>query len=484
MGWQDAPLEGSAKWQSAPKLSEDAPSQFKQFSESLETAREVPKALIRNMAAPLVKGALEALGPSKLTRDVLGLPENKIPAQIWEAISYQPKSPAVQAGMDVLAWPGRKYGELAHSAGQKAESASGSPMLGEMVEKSIKIAPYGIGRTPAGPEMSAVEAARSAGFKLTPTERGAGGPISRSLTGLSNEARLQRLIGQKNAEVVNQKIAQDFGFPPGMEVTKEALETVRKTAGDAYKAVANTGKVVSDKAYLKDLEAIRDRFAPAARDFPGAANKSVFKELKGIANDTFGADAGVQMVNQLRDKASTAYRAGSATEGAAYKAMAKAIEDQLERHLVAVGQPAEFVESMKAARTTIAKTYMAEEALNAVTGQIKPGVYGKAAAAGKPLTGGAKEVGEAAAAFPRSLQSPATYLGTGPAYGDVLLGVANRALNPAGGLGGDLLSVGIRPMIRSGLASDWGQSLVGRPFAAEALGYGVAPGLLLPKEER
>jgi hypothetical protein len=462
--WDDPIDPSKVKWETP-----ESPA-----ARSLNIAAEVPRTFIRNAAAGGVKSVLEALQPSQNMLTAMGLPKSPIPGRIAEAISYQPKYPETSAGMNLVGTPGRLYGEMAKGAGQKVESLTGSPTLGLAAQKGIEIAPYGIGRAPVSPVSEAATAARAAGFRLSPLEQGAGGQISRTMATISGEPRLARLVSQKNVGLVTEKIAEDLGLPKDIPITKEAIRGVRAAAGDVYKEMKGTGTVFADAQYATELANIQQKFLPAAMELGGS--KTILNDLKNIGKSQFSAAAAVDRITQLRESASTAFRNGASSEGAAYRAMAEAIEAKLGRHLVSVNAPQDVLTKFQNARVTLAKAHMAEEALDAATGKIKAGVYGAAAREGKPLTGLAKEVGEAAGRYPRSFQSPGIYQGTGPAFGDIALGMAQRVVDPTA-IAEAALTVGARPALRGLLSSSAGQSLAGVPLLPQ-FAYGLAPGLL------
>lgn len=487
MGWQDDPVVPGDPWQNDPvigstpteKTAEAAP----QYMTGIEAVKELPqaaaqgvRAVVQNSLAGLAGGLVNATTPNYISgaKPRFG---NITGEDVRQALSYIPTNPHTRQALDIISAPGRLYGGMAKSAGESAAEATGSPMAGEMVEKSINIAPFAFGRVPGSP---AIAAAKRAGFRLTPAE-GEGGPISRLAAGISGEARLARKISEKNWPLIQEKIASDFGLPKGVPIDLDVVRGVRKEAGAGYEAVRNTGRVVSDAEVINGLESLAKPYIKHAKAFPRGARKDVINDLLGSRTPIADAGSVVDQIGLLREKSTGAYRSGSGTVGKTYKDAAKLLEDWLERHIVNTGQSPEIIDAFRQSRQTIAKTYDLENALNAATGEVRASFYGAKAKKGKPLSGGSQEVGQAAAAFPRSTQNKPLY-GTGPSYGDVLLGAMQSIANPAS-LGSDwllsLLTVGARPAIRSLISSRLGQTMMGRP----AIGPGIAPGVVMPRKE-
>lgn len=275
------------------------------------------------------------------------------------------------------------------------------------------------GTLSAKPVPPAVVSAAKAGLKLTPEEAGAG-PIGRTAASLAGEPKLAKLISKKNEPIFNAKIAADLELPEGTALTVDTMKQVRQQAGKAYEAVRQTGRVATDEEYAAALDKLGERFRSAAADFPDLAKPDVEKVINGLKRKDFGANAGVDMIRQLRENADQAFRAGDSGLGHVLKGGADAIEKQLERHLEATGQNPALVADFKKARALIAKSYTAEKALVGETGNINPQVYAAQLRKGKPLEGGAKEVAQFAGSFPRSAQKPVN-TGSAGSWGDILI---------------------------------------------------------------
>lgn len=120
------------------------------------------------------------------------------------------------------------------------------------------------------------------------------------------------------------------------------------------------------------------------------------QEVRGLRVPEFDAGNGLKMSQILRDEAGAAYRQGNAALGKAKREAAKAIEDQVERHLASFGAGAEakdLLKNFRDARQLMAKTHSVEKALVAGTNQVDARELGKQLAKGKPLSGDLKTIG-------------------------------------------------------------------------------------------
>lgn len=114
------------------------------------------------------------------------------------------------------------------------------------------------------------------------------------------------------------------------------------------------------------------------------------QEIGGLRVQSFDAGNGLKMSQILRDEASAAFRAGDPALSKAKREAAKAIEDQIERHLASMGDGAgakDALANFRKARELMAKTHSVEKALVAGTNQVDARELARQLAKGKPLSG-------------------------------------------------------------------------------------------------
>lgn len=322
------------------------------------------------------------------------------------------------------------------------------------------------------------EAAIKQGLRITPEEAGAGA-VGRTAASLAGEPKLAKLVSKKNEPLLNAYIAGDLGLPADTPMTRDSLAQVRAEAGKAYEAVRGVGQVQTDAAFNQALDKVQALYEGAAKSFPKLAKEDVKKMVDGLRVDAFDSGAAIDQIRILRQDADKAFRQGDSGFGKANRAAAQALEDQIDRHLSDGMTSGDVVNNFRQARERIAKSYTAEKALVGETGNINSQVYAQELAKGKPLTGGAKEVGQFASSFPRSAQKPVNTSSAG-SWGDVLISE----------LGKDWRLLFARPAARSLLSSGaYNKMQTAQPSASVPVpspqslqALGVAP--MLPQRQQ
>jgi len=304
----------------------------------------------------------------------------------------------------------------------------------------------------------------------------------------------------RNAPIFDAMARRAIGIADDAPLTKEAAQDVRKAAYQAgYEPVATVGTVPTDRAFQARMYSIANRYQGAARSFPGAISDEVSQIAQLFSVPKFDAGDALQATQYLRDKATDAFRKGETGLGKASREIAKAIEDQIERHLsssVGGAQPLhavtrpngqvvylsgqEMLKGFRDARTLMAKAHTVEDAIVEGGGSINAKKLAARAQAGKPLSGELKVIGDFANNFPRAAQPAAQIAGPGVSklgyYGGAgIATMAGAALGPIGAAaaGGASLAVPYamreallsKPMQRS-LLRDYGPTLGMRAASA------------------
>jgi len=304
--------------------------------------------------------------------------------------------------------------------------------------------------------------ARQAGFAIPPSQIPNSGVVSRGLEGFAGKLTTAQQASAGNQALVNKAAQQTLGLTTNVDVTPQVLNQIRSAAGRAYEAVKQVGTLNADNIYNSELTQIASKYTGASKAFPGLGGDVVEKTVASLRQPKFGADAAVDAISVLRDKADVAYRQGDKGLGKAFKESAAALEGVIERNLP-TGSP--LLEAFKEARTTIAKTYSVQSALNETTSNVSGQKLAAQLAKGKPLTGPIRDVAELARAFPKAFQSPekmGSLPGTSP-----LDWTSAAMMSAAGGmLGGPAgASAGVvpflRPLARSAILSKPYQNAMG-----------------------
>lgn len=512
MGWQDAPVVeegGGEAWRSAPpstpKAEQVTPTTAEKalamYVSPVETALHLGSGAVAS-----ILGGLTGLGAAAMP----GLPEGagaRTSEAIQDALTFEPRNPYAKKLSGAIAAPFEYLATKADKAGGATTDITGSPLLGTAVNTGIqslpmvagKVMPKGVKPTLPKEPSPLVSSTREAGYKLTPTE-GEHGVLSRTAAGLAGETKLGKSISADNYRLATEKIAKDLGIKDGV-LDYEALEGVRLNNGKAYEALKNAGEVVTDEKYRADLHAIVADQESTASAYAHRADSPILKTVESLlSKDRVDAAVDVAEIKLLRNDAKKAYRAGDGELGGAYLDIAKAIEDKLDRHVSApvmgsdgAGIPGNeaAMAAFRHARQQIAKSYEVQKALRGDV--VDPQVYATLHRNRAPLSGAAKELGEAASQFPESFKSPRVAKSGGGSGTPTATDAVLASLKAGGsGLGKAAASLFVRPTVRSVLGSEWYQSIPRAPLrtalsneaVGNALGYGSLGGIALPEEKR
>ncbi len=323
---------------------------------------------------------------------------------------------------------------------------------------------------PRGPltrRQQVLEDARAEGYVAPLSDvRTSGISGSGVVEGLAGKPRMQAMASAKNQAVTNRLAAEALDLPPGAEITRDVLKTVRKQAGEAYAVLDDVGTVTTDQTYRAALNNAVADLKLVSRDFDvlGKVDDTVNEVMEiaaGLDKPTFQASSGLKASQRLRELSSKAYDANDNMVGAAYRQIAKAVEDAIDGHLQKFGDP-DVISNFRNARQQIAKSYTIQAALDA-DGFVSAQKLANQLQRGAPLSGRLRDIARFAEEFPKS----AKVIRENP----INFGALSTILSAGGGgalLAGSpsgLLVAGIsaaRPAIRAGLLSDAGQKMLNR----------------------
>jgi hypothetical protein len=285
--------------------------------------------------------------------------------------------------------------------------------------------------------------AREAGYVIPPSQSNPGVVTSTLDILAGGRPKMAQAASLKNQPVTNRLAAEELGLSADTALSKELLTTVRQQAfTKGYMPVRSAGEIVPDSAYTKALDVIESTTKGASRSFPSAAKSEIPELVNGLRVQKFDAADAVDMTQILRDTADKAYRTGDNALGKAAKDAAKALEDQLERHMSSNGM-GDALKAFKEARTLMAKTHSVGKVLNDTTGDVSAKGLAAQLKAGKPLTGNLERIARTAQLPGKNVQDMA-YMTPGASQleGMVSAGGAITSSNP--------LYLGI-PYLRAGL---------------------------------
>lgn len=302
---------------------------------------------------------------------------------------------------------------------------------------------------------AALAAGREAGYVVPPRMVEKQGVLGSVLEGFGGKVKTEQVASNRNQEVTNKLVRKALGIQDDVPITSQVLQGIRQKAGEAYEALRGAGTINADKQFGSDLAKITSKYEGAAKDFPDLAKNEVAEIVASINKPSFSADAAIDAISILRERAGAAFAKGDKGLGNAYKQTSQAMEDAIERNLLERGS-AEAVKAFQAARTLIAKTYSVEKALEG-GGNVSAQALATQLKKGKPLTGELKTIGDFAANFGKAAQNVAkaeTY--------SVLDTVAGAGLGGTFGLPAAAIPLA-RPAARSLVLSEPYQRLAATP---------------------
>ena len=355
-----------------------------------------------------------------------------------------------------------------------------------VVVKAAGAAGQSAGRILRGPEQTpqmaaAIKSAQDLGLTIPPSQARAS-LGNRLLEGVAGKLTTAQNASAKNAQKVGEVIARDLGIPDGVPLNTESLGAVKRAAGTLYDAVSSAGTVTPGASYQKALDAIAAPHVQAAKGFQNAKPSPVLQMVESLRSESFDAASAVAKIKELRSAADDAFKPGGAGAdiGRAAKSAAKALEDALDGHLTAIGEP-ELLGQFRNARQLYAKATSVEKAMDATTGTVDARKLAAQIQKGKPLSGDTRKVAEAAAQFKTAFKPP-EQMGSLPQLSPLDWamggGVGMATGNPLAAL-----MIGARPAARAIALSPVVQSRLvqGAPLAAPgayealALGSRAAP---------
>jgi hypothetical protein len=271
-----------------------------------------------------------------------------------------------------------------------------------------------------------------------------------------------KLTTAQNASAMNQPVTNRLAASSigADDLTAETIAAVRSKANSAYDALGKVGAFQADDTFRDALQRAGGATQQLRKDFPELANKEIDSLVQGLASrEQFNSQSTIEAIKRLRFEGSANKAASEPAKralGSAQMKVSGALEDLIDRNLKAAGAD-DLLTTYRDARTTLAKVYDIEKALNSASGNVDAQKIAKLAAKGRPLTGDLRTIADFAQQFPKAAQ-PVERMGSLPQLSPLDFGFAGMT----GGAEGLLA----RPAARS---------LVLSPLVQNRLGLAVQP---------
>lgn len=225
--------------------------------------------------------------------------------------------------------------------------------------------------------------------------------MNRLLEGISGKLKLQQEAAMRNQSVTDSLASRALGQNPEMPLTQGGLAAIRQEAAQSgYAPLRSVGDIPTDERFISDLKGLTQAAEGASKSFPGIQPASPIHDVvTALSQPKFDSSDGLDAISLLRSQADDAFRAGNGTLGSQFKSAAKAIEDQIERHLSNDPESAGLLDAFRSARQQIAQTYTAGKAVVGDTGSSNALKYASELAKGKPLVGDQRTIAAFASQF-------------------------------------------------------------------------------------
>jgi chaperonin cofactor prefoldin len=423
--------------------------------------------LVGNIAGQAVQFAAPAAGLSKaplaanLARSTIG----KYLAAAAGGAAFGSTQPVTEgntrAGAAAFGAAGGVIGQGVSDVVPKIASAYGAKAAAKVANKNLANAQT----------IAAAKEAKNLGYVIPPADLNPG-MVSELASGISGKIKTAQVASARNQAITDKLARKALGVADDVPLNLDTLNAIRSKAGADYAAVANVGKITTNPNYTKALDDAVKPFLSQSKSFPDRAMPAIVKDIESLKTGNFDAGDAIETIKILRNDADKAYRAGDNLVGKAYKKAAEALEDSIESHLVRTNTPKALVDSYKASRKTIAKTYTIQNALNPETGAVDAAKLARLIDKGKPIESEILQIAKTAKAFPKATQS---------------LKEAPKAISPldygtaviaAAGTGNvmPLALIGARPALRSTLLSKTVQnSAINNMAAKQSLASRILP---------
>ena len=250
----------------------------------------------------------------------------------------------------------------------------------------------------------AAQQAHQVGYKLPPSY--VGGVVSRTAQDLAGRAKVEIEMSAANEHVTDRLGKAAIGLGADEELSDAALEHLKEEAYRHYEAVRSLGPIPSDEEWYKELREAGGRFANRAASYKGARFPEVTAEkqpyLDAITHNPSEMLDEIRTLRRLSSQNLKQYDPAKNAVGYTQREIANAMENLIERHAGANGQP-EIVNQLKAARAQLAKIATVEDSIGA-GGHIRASDIWRLWKKGAPLDDSFKTIARAYNEFPKAMQ--------------------------------------------------------------------------------
>lgn len=294
-------------------------------------------------------------------------------------------------------------GGLAGLTGQTVTETTGSPLAGVAASMATPSALTAAAQAKQKAMSSAqlrnqvrdetIRKAQSEGYLITP---GSMTPSAQNvlLERIAGKTKTQQLAAVENQIVTDRLARRAVGLPEDTPLTSEAMQAIRKEEfAKGYAPISAIGVVPVDKSFANKLNDIESKYAGAGKSFPGAIPQPVKNLVDNFKVNQFDSADALEASRALREQAKGSFRSGDNALGKAQSDVAKALEDQIERHLTNAGQPAQqILDQFRDSRRRMAVSHSIEDAIIEGGGAVNARKLAADLQSGRYLSGDLKTI--------------------------------------------------------------------------------------------
>ena len=310
-----------------------------------------------------------------------------------------------------------------------------------------------------------IRKAQTEGYLVTP---GSITPSAQNvlLERLAGKTRTQQLAAVENQVVTDKLARRAAGLPEDTPLTSEAMQAIRKEEfAKGYAPIGAIGIVPVDKSFANKLNDIESKYSGAGKSFPGAIPQPVKNLVDGFKVNQFDSADALEASRALREQAKGSFRTGENALGKAQSDVAKALEDQIERHLTNAGQPAQqILDQFRESRRRMAVSHSIEDAIVEGGGAVNARKLAADLQSGKYLSGDLKTIAAFAnvarpvTPVPGTMGTPGSQNFLGYGAGGIAAGLGALAGGPLTAAIGAVAPATTSAAARNYLLSKMGQS--------------------------
>ncbi len=249
--------------------------------------------------------------------------------------------------------------------------------------------------------------ALDSGIKIAPSDVKNRGMAANALASQAGKVAMEGKASANNAPIIHNMVAKELGAEANTPLTPDVLDEIRGTAFDAgYAPLRGLGTIATDADYKAALDKLKAPEVAAGKSFPVGAKSDIQEIVSQLDVPVFDSSHAIDKIRELRATSDKAFNAKDNLIGTANKEAANILEDAIESHLKQSGQE-QLLNDYRNARSTIAKTYTVEPAINKATGLVNPAKLATIyqSKKGSVISGDIKNAAEISKAFPKSTKN-------------------------------------------------------------------------------